>query len=88
MASTVNHDFSCPRCGVGRCQPKTTTFVETFAGQILCVPNILAYICDVCHFAEFEQSAIESLWDEVEIDGYSDDMSSLVKQKRSSSFGE
>jgi len=88
MTTSANHGFSCPRCGVGRCQPKTTTFVETFAGRILSVPNILAYICDVCHFAEFEQSAIESLWDEVEADTYGDDTLPLNGQKRPTSFGE
>ena len=46
--------YACPRCTVGRCTAQGTTFAEVYQGQLLCIPNTRAYICDVCHFAEFE----------------------------------
>lgn len=86
MREAKNNGFNCPRCGVGRCLPGTTTFVDVFAGHILSVPNIPVYVCDVCHFAEFEQTAIESLWDEIAIDDYGDDFQSSTGRERSSPF--
>lgn len=71
MANSKNKGYTCPRCGVGRCQPTTTTFVDLFGNSLINIPNVPANICDVCHFAEFDPSAIESLWEDVEIDDYS-----------------
>lgn len=88
MNNSKKDGFTCPRCGVGRCTPSTTTFVDVIIDRILSVPNVPVYICDVCHFAEFEQSAIESLWDEIEMDDYGDDFQSSTGQERSSSIGE
>lgn len=88
MTNSNRKGFTCPRCGVGRCQPTVATFVDTFADSILSIPNVPAYICDVCHFAEFEQSAIELLWDKIQLEDYNDEFPHLTGQDHSSSFGE
>lgn len=88
MANSNQKGYTCPRCGVGRCQPTKTTFIDVFADQILSIPNVSANICDVCHFAEFDQSAIESLWDEIGIDDFSDEFPSPPNPKRSSSISD
>ena len=57
---------------------KTTTFVELYQGQLLCVPDVPAFICDVCHFAEFEMDAIESLWSDLDDDFIVEDFESPI----------
>ena len=79
--------YACPRCTVGRCTPRTTTFAEMYQGQLLSIPNVKAYVCDVCHFAEYEQDTLEALWQELYGDGPVDDFQSVNSQKRSSTFG-
>jgi YgiT-type zinc finger domain-containing protein len=83
MANFKQDGYTCPRCGVGRCQPTTTTFVDTYANHLLSIPNVRAYVCDVCHFAEFEQSAIESLWEEIGTDDYPEDFPTSHSSPRS-----
>lgn len=79
--------YACPRCTVGRCTPRKTTFSEMVHGQLLSVPNVNAYVCDVCHFAEYERDSLEALWQELYGDGPADDFQSVASQKRSSTFG-
>ncbi len=88
MKNSKRNSFTCPRCGVGRCQPTTTTFVDVYADQLLSIPNVAANICDVCYFAEFDQSAIELLWSEIELDDFADDFVPSKGQEQSSTFGE
>ena len=87
MSSSTSNNFVCPRCGVGKCQYQTTTFVELYHGQLLCVPDVPVYICDVCHFAEFEMDAIESLWADLGDDFFPDDFESTSETSFSSPFG-
>lgn len=79
--------YACPRCTVGRCTPRMTTFSEVYHGQLLAVPNVRAHVCDVCHFAEFDQAMLEALWQELYGEGPLDDFQSVPNQKRSSTFG-
>lgn len=64
--------YPCPRCTVGRCVPQSQTYVEIYQGQLLSVPEMPVYICDVCHYSEFEIDAVESLWDMLDINDYVD----------------
>ena len=72
---------------VGRCYHQITPFVEIYRGQLLSVPNMSAYICDVCHFAEFELNEIESIWAELGMDNDIDDFQSSSESTYSSPFG-
>ena len=87
MSDSNVSEYSCPRCTVGRCYHQTTTFVEIFHGQLLCVPDVPVYICDVCHFAEFELDAIELLWAELDADHRPDDYQSSSETTYFSPFG-
>ncbi len=80
--------FACPRCTVGRCAPKTTTFVDVYHGQLLAMPNARAFICDVCHFVEFEQEMLDRLWEELYGEVAREDLQSVAGHKRSSTYGE
>ncbi len=78
--------YACPRCTVGRCLPRLTTFTEIYQDQLLCAPNMRAYICDVCHFAEFEQETLEALWQELYGDAPVDEYQA-VGGRRGSTYG-
>ncbi|MDE2853457.1 MAG: hypothetical protein OXN88_04735 [Chloroflexota bacterium] len=87
MKDAKTKGYACPRCTVGRCSPQTTTFADVYHGQLLCLPNVRAYRCDVCHFAEFESETLEALWEELYGEGPTDDYQSIAGQKRSSTYG-
>ena len=78
--------YACPRCTVGRCTHRKTTFAEVYHGQLLSIPNINAYVCDVCHFAEFEQETLDALWDELYGEGPGESRQTPAGQKRSSTY--
>ena len=87
MSDSKAKGYACPRCTVGRCTPRTTTFAEMYHGQLLSIPNVRSYICDVCHFAEYEQDKLEALWQELYGEDQVEDFQSVASQKRSSTFG-
>lgn len=80
--------YACSRCTVGRCLPQKTTFAEIHHGQLLVIPNMQAYICDVCKLTEFEQETMEALWHELYGDQTTDEIQTIIQQKRSSQYGE
>ena len=80
--------YACPRCTVGRCTPQTTTFVDVYNDQLLSMPNTLAYICDVCHFVEFEKEFLDALWEQLYGEVARDDVHTIAGHKRSSTYGE
>ena len=88
MSDSKTNGYACPRCTVGRCAPRKTTFAEIHRGQLLAVPNMNAFICDVCNLAEFEQEALDSLWQELHGEQLVDDFQANLQQKPSSSYGE
>ncbi len=87
MNQAPSTGYACPRCTVGRCRPRKTTFAEVYHGQLLSVPNVNAFVCDVCHFAEFEQATLETLWEELYGDGPLEDFQAFAGQKRGSTYG-
>ena len=80
--------YACPRCTVGRCTPQKTSFAEIYLDQLLCIPNVTAFVCDVCHLVEFERDMLESLWQELYGDAPVDDIQSVPSHKRSPTYGE
>lgn len=47
--------FDCPRCQIGRCHPTASTYTRLMNGQVISVPNISVYVCDVCGYQEYER---------------------------------
>ena len=88
MNEAKSKGYACPRCTVGRCTPRKTTFAEVYHGHLLSVPNVSAFVCDVCHFAEFEGETLAALWEELYGEGPLDDFQSIAGQKRGSTYGE
>lgn len=85
---TEQEGYPCPRCTVGRCSPQQTTFAQLHHGQLLCIPNMLAFVCDVCHLAEFEPAALERLWLELGDEPAVEDSAPVLQPKRPRSYGE
>ena len=92
MTESKTEGYACPRCTVGRCSQRGMTFSEVHLGQLLAIPDVLAYVCDVCHFVEFAQETLEALWQELYGDQSdaptAEELPALAQQKRSSSYGE
>ena len=88
MNEAKSKGYACPRCTVGRCTPRRTTFTEIYHGHLLAAPKVCAYVCDVCHFAEFEQDTLDALWEELYGEEPLDDFQSLPGQRRGSSYGD
>jgi len=88
MVNTEANGYSCPRCAVGRCHKQTASFVDIYDGQLFCVPDTPLYVCDVCHFAEFELDALESLWEDLNPDSFIDELPPQSGKNRSSSIGD
>ncbi len=59
--SNQTDELICPRCQIGLCQPDQITYVHLYGGALLSVPNMQVYVCDVCGFQEFEETAFEQL---------------------------
>ncbi len=88
METKKTSGYACPRCTVGRCLPQTTTFADVYQGQLLSIPSVRAYICDVCHFAEYEQETLVALWAELYGETPAEELSPRPVPKRRSSYGE
>ena len=80
--------FACPRCTVGRCMPKRVTFCDMLQEQLLSVPNVRAYVCDVCHFVEYDQEWLDALWEQFYNEAPREEYSPVVAPKRSPTVGE
>ena len=86
MREIKSSRYACPRCAVGRRRPQTATFAEVYHGQLLCIPNQPALICDVCQFVEFEAAGLESLCEELYGERPADDFQSARHQRRASPY--
>lgn len=54
-------DETCPSCGVGQLKPTKTVYVQIYAGTLVSVPNVPAWVCDVCRLTLFDSPAIERI---------------------------
>ncbi len=57
------HDDACPRCFIGRLDVKRAAFISVHQQQLVVLPNAIAYICDICGYQEFDDSAVKALSD-------------------------
>lgn len=55
---TAQSPFECPRCQIGMCQPGKATYTRMFGRQIISVPDMTLYTCDVCGYFEFDGDAV------------------------------
>lgn len=53
--------FECPRCQIGLCQPGKATYTRMFGGQLISVPHMTLYTCDVCGYFEFDGDAVHQV---------------------------
>lgn len=52
---------SCPQCHVGLLHPRKVMFFGTHRGEPVSVPNVPAWVCDVCRYREFDGVALSDL---------------------------
>ncbi|MBC8171947.1 MAG: hypothetical protein H7X77_09745 [Anaerolineae bacterium] len=50
--------FDCPRCQIGHCHPGKSTYTRVFNGQVVSIPSITVYTCDVCGYQEYDRDAL------------------------------
>lgn len=50
--------FPCPRCQIGHCQPIQTTYVQMYGDQLISIPDVAAWRCDICGLQEFNPEAL------------------------------
>ncbi len=53
--------FSCPRCFIGHCHPGVAVYVRMYSDMLLSAMDMPAYVCDVCGYQEFDESALVQL---------------------------
>lgn len=60
----MNHEdqaFECPRCQIGLCQPSKSTYTRMYKGQLISVPDMTIYTCDVCGYYELDGDKVYDL---------------------------
>jgi YgiT-type zinc finger domain-containing protein len=55
-------NFICPQCYIGRCRPSQATYTFVHEESLVSVPDIPAYICDICGYQMFDDDALDSIW--------------------------
>ncbi len=48
--------MKCDNCRIGRMQPATLSYVDEHEGELLVIPNVPAYACDVCRQTWYDPS--------------------------------
>lgn len=51
----------CEICHIGTRRPQKTTYTVWVDGQLILLPNVVAWVCDMCADAEYESETIEWL---------------------------
>ena len=46
--------MKCENCRIGRYRPTTLPYVTDLDGEILIIPNVPAYVCDVCRRSQYD----------------------------------
>ncbi len=52
---------TCPNCRTGNLHPRTVNYANWHAGQYVVVPNMPAWLCDVCALCEIDGEALQRL---------------------------
>jgi YgiT-type zinc finger domain-containing protein len=56
--TTVNNEELCPRCLIGRLRDGVATFSVLYQGELLVVPQVKAFTCDICDYREYDDALI------------------------------
>ncbi len=54
-------DHACPLCQIGVCHAEYVTYAHVYNGQLVSMPDMIRYTCDVCGFQEFDQGTVRRL---------------------------
>ena len=46
--------MKCENCRIGRYRPATLPYVTDVEGKIMIIPNVPAYVCDVCRRSQYD----------------------------------
>jgi len=46
--------MKCENCRIGRYRPTTLAYVTDLDGEIMIIPNVPAYVCDVCRRSQYD----------------------------------
>ena len=46
--------MKCENCRIGRYRPATLSYVTDLDGDVLIIPNVPAYVCDVCRRSQYD----------------------------------
>jgi YgiT-type zinc finger domain-containing protein len=57
----ANSPYICPRCQIGHLQRGQATFITCVDDQLLSIPDVDAWACDICHYREFDATAIRQI---------------------------
>lgn len=55
------NDYQCDNCHIGTLNPRQTTVTYWVEGQLVIMPNVPVWICDVCGDFEYEMENIARL---------------------------
>jgi YgiT-type zinc finger domain-containing protein len=55
------NDLSCPHCRMGRLDLQLTTYVQLYGETLISVPNTPAWVCDICHARQYDDSAVQRI---------------------------
>lgn len=50
--------YPCPYCQIGYCHPEHATYTRLHNGQMISVPDMVMWTCDICATKEFDQDAV------------------------------
>lgn len=52
---------NCPRCQIGVLQRGQATFTAIYMDDLLSVPHLTAWTCDICGYREFDAHALQQV---------------------------
>jgi YgiT-type zinc finger domain-containing protein len=53
--------YPCPECQVGALRPRRASYLTTLDGQLVCVPDFPAWVCDICGRREYDPASLAEL---------------------------
>lgn len=53
--------IKCEECGVGRCQPLTTSYIRMLGRHVVVLPNAPAAKCDMCGNISYDPRFLEAM---------------------------
>lgn len=54
----AHSNYPCPYCQIGHCQPGQAAYVRIQGSEVISVPDMDVWTCDICGFQEFDREAI------------------------------